>query len=132
MMQLPDDDEQFLSELGLPWNLHPDGDSAGFLVVDQFCVSGGGLGPSPIQLMIRIPAQYPLSKLDMWYCSPAVRHQSTGAFPPQADVHETFLGISWQRFSRHLNDGCWKPGIDGLRTFFRFILRELQGKDGHK
>jgi hypothetical protein len=128
-VQLPEDDEEFLQELGLPWTLHPDGGSGGFLVVDQFAVAGGGLTPSPIQLMVRIPGQYPLAKLDMWYCSPALRNAS-GSYPPQAEVFETYLGISWQRFSRHLNEGCWKPGVDGLRTFFRFIFKELQGKDG--
>ena len=132
MTELPEDDEKFLEELGLPWKLHPDGGSAGLLIVDQFQVDSGGLGPSPIQLLIRIPAQYPLAKLDMWYCSPEVRIVSTGNYPPQAEVFETFLGVRWQRFSRHLNDGSWKPGVDGLRTFFRFILKELQGKDGKR
>lgn len=131
-MQLPEDDEEFLAELGLPWVLHPDGDSAGILTIDGFAVAGGGFSPATTRLLIRIPAQYPLAKLDMWYCSPEIRLTSSGTYPPQADVFEILLAERWQRFSRHLPEGSWKPGLDGLRTFFRFIFKELQGKDGRK
>ena len=129
-MQLPEDDDDFLSELGYVWKLHPDGEEAAFLVLEGFDVSGGGFTPAMSDLMVRIPAKYPLSKLDMWYCAPAIRLISTGAYPDRGDVFETFLGVTWQRFSRHLADGSWNAGVDGLRTFFRFILKELQGKAG--
>ena len=129
-MQLPEDDEEFLKELGYDWQLHPDGDEAGFLVIEGFDVSGGGFSPGTSNLLVRIPAKYPLPKLDMWYCFPAIRLTSTGSYPDRADVFENFVGLTWQRFSRHLSDGSWKAGVDGLRTYFRFILKELQGKVG--
>lgn len=129
-MQLPEDDEEFLNELGYSWTLQPDGADAGFLVIEGFNVVGGGFTPPTTRLMIRIPARYPLSKLDMWYCSPEIRFARNNTFPPQADVFETLFGVRWQRFSRHLPEGSWKAGVDGLKTFFRFILKELQGKGG--
>ena len=129
-MQLPEDDEEFLNELGCSWTLHPDGPDAGFVVIEGFSVAGGGFIPPTTRLMIRIPARYPLSKLDMWYCSPEIRFASNNAYAIQAHVFETFMGVRWQRFSRHLPEGSWKAGVDGLRTFFRFIFKELQGKGG--
>ena len=130
MLHLPDDDEEFLEGLGVKWELHPDGDQAAFLVLRGFHVSGGGFTPASTDLLVRIPPQYPLAPLDMWYCAPAIRLASTNAFADRADQFETYLGVSWQRFSRHLPGGSWKPGIDGLRTFFTFIFAELQGKAG--
>jgi hypothetical protein len=67
-----------------------------------------------------------MTPLDMWYCDPPVRLASTGQFATASEVIETHLGRQWQRFSRHLNGG-WRPGLDGLRSFFVLIQRELQG-----
>lgn len=127
-MELPDDDERFLTEQGFDWTLSADGDQAGFLVIRSFDVSGGGFAPSTTDLMIRIPPQYNLAQLDMWYCDPPIRCSANGQSPPNADVTETHLGRNWQRFSRHLPGGIWKAGVDGLRTYMRLIARELQGK----
>lgn len=128
-MQLPEDDEEFLQGLGYPWKLYADGSIAGFLVIEGFDLCST-LTPAKTNLMIRIPARYPLSKLDMWYCSPEVRFVANGGYPAAANVFENLLGTRWQRFSRHLPEGSWKSGVDGLRTFFRFIFKELQGKNG--
>jgi hypothetical protein len=126
MMQLPEDDEEYLNEAGFDWELFPDGEKAGFLVIRGFDVSGGGLTPPDTDLMLRIPAQYNTAQLDMWYCDPPVKR--SGAFPDRADHFEDYLGRRWQRFSRHLPDGQWRAGVDNLRTFFPHIRRELQGK----
>lgn len=126
MMQLPEEDEEYLNEAGFDWELFPDGDRAGFLVIRGFDVSGGGLTPPVTDLMIRIPAQYNMAKLDMWYCDPPVTHN--GRYPTAAEHFEVYLDRRWQRFSRHLNEGQWRAGVDNLRTFLRHIYRELQGK----
>jgi E2/UBC family protein E len=124
-MELPTRDVRFLSERGYDWNVASDGGGA-YLVVKKFGVSGGGFAPAETDLMIRIPPQYPITPLDMWYCHPTIRLASTGQFAPASEVVEAHLGKTWQRFSRHLN-GTWKPGVDGLRSFFVLIQRELQG-----
>jgi len=126
LLQLPAVDHEFLKELGLPWRLDPDGPQAGFLIFDNFDVSGGGFQPSSTSLMVRIPKHYNLTPLDMWYCDPPIR--LNGQYPDKADVRETYGGREWQRFSRHFKDKIWRPGRDGLRTLFRFISQELQGK----
>ncbi len=125
-MQLPAKDEAFLRERGFSWDVRADPNGGAYLVIKNFDVAGGGFTPALTDLMIRIPPQYPLTPLDMWYCNPPIRIASTGQLAQASEHIEAHLGISWQRFSRHLN-GSWKPGIDGLRSFFVFIQRELRG-----
>lgn len=130
-MQLPARDESFLTERGYAWELHRDPSAGGYLVIRRFDVAGGGFTPPVTDLLVRIPPQYPLTQLDMWYCNPPIRIAATGQFAQASEHMEPHLGATWQRFSRHLN-GSWKPGVDSLRSFFVFIQRELggQGKPG--
>lgn len=125
-MKLPARDSAFLAERGFECELLPDPGAGVCLVVHAFDVAGGGFSPSPIDLMIRIPPQYPMTPLDMWYCDPAIRLMSTGQFAHASEVTERHLGRTWQRFSRHLN-GAWRPGLDGLRSYFALVQAELQG-----
>jgi hypothetical protein len=125
-MQLPARDVKYLEEKEFEWEILPDPNGSLYLLIKRFDVSAGGFSPSSTTLLVRIPQQYPLTPLDMWYCHPPIRIASTGQFAPASDVIESHLGESWQRFSRHLN-GTWRPGVDCLRTFFTHIHRELQG-----
>jgi hypothetical protein len=125
-MELPARDVKFLNERGLVWELLPDPQGAVCLVVKAFNVAAGGFTPAVIELMIRVPPQYPVTPLDMWYCDPPVRLITSGQFATASEVMENHLGRDWQRFSRHLNGG-WRPGVDGLRSYFALIHREMQG-----
>jgi len=129
-MQLPEDDQHFLNAHGYSWTVLPDGAQAGFLIVKGFDVSGGGFGPSPTDLMVRIPAQYNMAQLDMWYCDPPIRYVANSQFAPASEVTEQHMNRMWQRFSRHLVSGAWRPGVDNLRSFMPLIWRELQGRRG--
>jgi len=60
---------------------------------------------------------------DMFWVSPTIRLR-TGTYPPASETFETFLGRTWQRFSRHLPS--WRPGIDSLRSFLPLVLAELK------
>ncbi|WP_081474636.1 E2/UBC family protein [Acidovorax radicis] len=125
-MELPARDVKFLNERGLDWELLPDPQGAACLIVKNFSVAAGGFTPAATELMIRIPPQYPMTPLDMWYCDPPIRLVASGQFAPASEVMESHLARSWQRFSRHLNGG-WRPGVDSLRSYFTLIQRELQG-----
>lgn len=125
-MELPARDVKFLSERGFEWELLPDPQGAACLLVKGFNVAAGGFTPAATNLMIRIPPQYPMTPLDMWYCDPPVRIAASGQFAHASEVMESHIGRSWQRFSRHLNGG-WRPGIDCLRSYFTLVQRELQG-----
>lgn len=129
-MELPDDDRKFLNERGYDWALQHEGAQEGFLIIHSFEVSGGGFTPPKTDLMIRIPAQYNLAPLDMWYCDPPIRIAATGQFAQASEASERHGGRSWQRFSRHLPGGTWRPGVDNLRSFLPLIWRELQGLKG--
>jgi Prokaryotic E2 family E len=129
-MELPEDDKIFLNERGYNWSLQHDGAQGGFLIIHDFTVDGGGFTPPKTDLMIRIPAQYSMAPLDMWYCNPPIRIAATGQFVQGSEASEHYLGQTWQRFSRHLASGVWKPGIDNLRSFMPLIWRELQGYKG--
>ena len=126
-MQLPAPDAVFLAERKYTSELHPDPGGGAFLVIKNFDVSKGGFVPPTTDLMIRIPPQYPMTPLDMWYCDPPIRIAATGQYATASEVIESYMSRVWQRFSRHLN-GTWKPGIDSIRSFFVFIQRELQGQ----
>jgi hypothetical protein len=125
-MSIPDRDSAFLRERGYDWEVVPDPAGSACVIVRGFDVGGGGFTPPVTDLMVRIPPQYPMTPLDMWYCDPPIRLSSTGQFAPASEVIETHVDRAWQRFSRHLNGG-WRPGIDNLRSFFALIQRELQG-----
>jgi hypothetical protein len=58
----------------------------------------------------------------------------SGAWPQNSEHHEvpgTGTGVeryenkTWQRWSRHTDEGTWRVGTDGLRNFVRSIQREL-------
>lgn len=125
-MSIPDRDIAFLRERGFEWEVVPDPAGSACVIVHDFLVGSGGFAPERTDLMVRIPPQYPMTPLDMWYCDPPIRLAATGQFAQASEVMEGHLGRTWQRFSRHLNGG-WRPGVDNLRSYFSLILRELQG-----
>ena len=125
-MDLPEDDEAFLNSKGLSWRLVPDGAGA-FLIVAGYAVNEETYDRAAVDLMVRIPAQYNLAGLDMYYVDPPLRLRNGGSYPQAAESFESHDGRSWQRFSRHLPIP-WRPGVDGLRMFFAHIHRELQAK----
>lgn len=127
-MLLPTRDTAFLAERSYVYEVEPDPGGSAYLIVRNFDVSGGGFNPATTDLMIRIPPQYPMTPLDMWYCNPPIRVAATGLLAQASEVMEDHLGKTWQRFSRHLN-GLWQPNVDSLRSFFVLIQRELQGKE---
>lgn len=88
-----------------------------------------GLQPPSSDLMIRLPPGYPDAQPDMFWFAPFItRHD--GRYPLAADTFEPYLGRTWQRFSRHLQPGHWRPGTDGLRGYLNLILRELERSAG--
>jgi len=123
---IPERDAAFLRERGFDWAAVPDPGGSACIIVRGFLVSGGGFTPERTDLLVRIPPQYPITPLDMWYCDPPIRVAASGQFAQASEVMEQHLGRTWQRFSRHLSNG-WRPGVDNLRSYFALIQRELQG-----
>ena len=125
-MPLLNQDVSYLTEAGLTWKLIGQAPHSEFLLIEKLDVSGGGFTPPLTDVLIQIPPMYNQTPLDMWYCDPPIRRN--GVYPPQADQIMTLLGRVWQRFSRHIPAGSWRPGKDGVRSLFIFINQELRGK----
>jgi hypothetical protein len=127
-MELPEEDCDYLRDKALTWELLPDG-SGGCLVIKDYAVSAEVYDRPQTDLMIKIPAGYPLAGLDMFYVDPPLKLRS-GGYPPAAETFEDHAGRKWQRFSRHLNDpnSPWQGGVDGIRSFLALVSKELRAK----
>jgi hypothetical protein len=118
---LPDEDEAYLKEKGFAFTVTPQ-DGVVNLVIQRFPFPEA-YAVREVELLIRLPAAYPSGQPDMFWTSPNVRLAS-GGIPINTDSHETHLGQTWQRWSRHWQH-AWRPGVDGLKTFIASIQKEL-------
>ena len=123
-MQLPEEDELYLREKGVSYELTAQGNE-GFLIIKSYPVNVGVYDRDQTDLLLRIPTGYNMSKLDMFWVDPPLKLKS-GSYPQAAEAFEDYVGRRWQRFSRHLQ--TWRPGIDGLAMFLSFVQRELHGE----
>lgn len=85
-----------------------------------------GFDRASADLLLRLPPGFPDAQPDMFWFDPAIRIAATGRFPQAADLMETYLGRTWQRFSRHLAAGVWTPGVDNLASYMALIGAELE------
>ncbi|MCG3195126.1 MAG: hypothetical protein DIJKHBIC_04396 [Thermoanaerobaculia bacterium] len=125
-MALPAADAAFLTAKGYTHELLAGAGPELLLVLRAVPLAPGRFDQPATDVLVKIPPGYPATPLDMFWVCPPLRYP-TGATPPAADNYETHEGRSWQRFSRHLAGGAWRPGIDSLRTFLPVVLAELVG-----
>jgi hypothetical protein len=85
-----------------------------------------GFDHDNVEILIRLPAGFPDVPPDMFWVKPTIKLTSTQKTPVAADCHEKHLDDIWQRFSRHLPPGTWRPGVDDLRTWVQSIRQLLQ------
>lgn len=76
-------------------------------------------------LLLRLQPGYPDVPPDMWWFSPAIV-RTDGAGIAATQVNEAYLGRVWQRWSRHLDPGQWKSGIDTLESFLALVSGQLR------
>lgn len=119
---LPDRDLAFLTER---WPDHELAEEAGGVaVVLHEYVMPPGFEPQTVDLLLRLPFGYPDSKPDMFWVAPGVVLH--GQAPEATQVSETYLGRTWQRFSRHLPEGVWRSGLDNLQSYLALIATMLE------
>ena len=94
------------------------------VVIPDFPVPNG-LRPSRSDLLLRLAPGYPDVPPDMWWFSPGISRPD-GREIPHSQVLEHYLGTAWQRWSRHLDAGQWRPGIDCLQTYLALVRGELR------
>ena len=125
---LPDRDRTYLADEGYRYELTPDGVFL-CLVLREFQLPAG-YEPAVADVLIRLPPGFPDASPDMWWCDPPVRIAATGAYPVGGDAMEVIIGKTWQRFSRHLSPGAWRPGRDSIATYLSLILADLKSAVG--
>lgn len=83
-----------------------------------------GFTVSHADLLLRLSPGYPDVPPDMWWFAPAVQ-RIDGRPIAATEIQEFHLGRSWQRWSRHLNPGQWRSGIDSLESYLALMRQEL-------
>lgn len=86
---------------------------------------GNGFDRAASDLLVRLPAGYPDAAPDMWWFSPPVRRKD-GAEIAATQSIERHVGKEWQRWSRHLQPGQWRSGIDSLESYVALVEKELR------
>ena len=120
---LPEIDAAFLNDRQIPHTIAAEGGMVN-VILPSFQLPSG-MDRSASDLLVRLVGGYPDVAPDMWWFDPAVR-RADGRSIPATDVIETYLGRTWQRWSRHFQPGQWQPGRDGLESYLALIRRELE------
>jgi hypothetical protein len=121
---LPPEELAHLDRLGLEYEVVSEGGMI-CVIIHKYPMPNG-YQPREVDLLLRLPMGFPDVPPDMWWICPFVVLESTGADPPQAEQREQHLGREWQRWSRHLNPGQWRPGRDSIQTFLRTIQSDIE------
>jgi Prokaryotic E2 family E len=125
---LPARDLAYLQDCGQRYDVLLDGGFA-CLILREYRLPEG-YAPTTTDVLVRLPPGFPDAAPDMWWCSPPVRLTATGAYPIAGDAMESMLGRTWQRFSRHLPSGVWRPGRDSLATYLTLMRADLERSVG--
>lgn len=123
---LREQDQEFLDSTGLTCTITVD---AGFanVVVENFSTAPG-LSPDNASLLLRLPFGFPDAAPDMFWLTPNVTTTGGGQIPG-TELAETWVGRSWQRWSRHIAQQ-WRPGVDNLETYLAYVRRCLRQAGG--
>jgi hypothetical protein len=112
--QLPLEDVQFLTRLGLPWETVVQGSERWVLIHEHPLPNG--YNHVVVSVAILISGGYPEAPLDMFFVFPAVVRVD-GVGIPAADTQQAIDGRTFHRWSRHRPSAePWRPGIDNLET----------------
>ncbi len=120
---LPLIDEKLLSQRAPGFSVMPDGGMICVLI--PALVMPPGLTVATADLLLRLSPGYPDVPPDMWWFSPAV-HRTDGVKIPATEVEEQYFERLWQRWSRHLNAGQWRSGVDSLESYLALVHSELR------
>jgi hypothetical protein len=129
-MNLPpqlETDLQQLSEQGFAVTAHRPAENGQriYILFDRYQLPPGW-NKDATRLLLITDISYPNSKLDMFWVETNLKLQN-GNIPQSADILETHLGETWQRFSWHVQ--TWNPAHDNLITYLATVdarLRRLE------
>ncbi len=121
-MKLLESDQQYLESKGYVYEVEIQGSMLHLIIRDFPFPSAYSVEKADV--LIRIPAGYPNSQLDMFWTIPHISLANGGA-PARTNHRQNFGDKVWQRWSRHWQ-APWRPGVDGLDTFIAAIHNELK------
>lgn len=133
MFTLPEEDVEYLTMKKLAFELCeeavPGGGIRKAVLFRQLPFSSGlvavnGEAIRACDLLILIPEGYATTRLDSFYTAPRL-HVPGGGNPLQAAGDQVLFERKWQFWSRHLQEGEWRDGTDGLSTYLPMVLSEL-------
>jgi hypothetical protein len=125
--ELLPEDQQFLDELGLPWETVIDGSR--WVLIHDF-PTHDGYNHGRTTAAIRMETGYPQAQLDMEYFLPALARKD-GKPIGAANATQSIDGKAYQRWSRHRTaQNPWRADEDNLGTHIHLIedwlLREFK------
>lgn len=118
MSNLTEEDKEFLNGNFEDWKPVDEEGKQGLIIRDY--QPPPGYKPDQVDLMLLIPAEYPMAQLDMFYFAPGISREDGFAINALAD--ESHFLIRWQRWSRHYE---WRPGVDNVASHVAFIRNQL-------
>jgi hypothetical protein len=124
---LPSNDQSHLDERAPGSSVTVDGGMI-CVVIPDFALAAG-FTQTKADLLLRLSPGYPDLPPDMWWFNPAVRRMD-GRPIAATEVQETYFGRTWQRWSRHLNAGQWRAGVDSIESYLALVRRELEHAAG--
>src|SRR5258706_15460795 len=113
MSFLPEEDQEFLAESGIPHQelseKTPDGSERRGVLFSDFTFNGNMWTPNgaglvacgACDLLVVIPGGYSTTKLDSFYTSPRLK-RADGVDPQNANTEAALFQRTWQFWSRHL------------------------------
>ena len=114
---LPAEDVTYLKAKRLKYEETLEG---GFLCVVIFGYElPAGYSQGVVDLLVCLPAGWPDTNPDMFWVDPPIAY-ADGTEPGQSSGRGDYVGRTWQRFSRHVPNGVWRPG-DNLETWMTMI-----------
>lgn len=115
---LLEEDERYLSSLGLPWEAVTEGGIQRVVIHSWPVPTGYNVERTSVN--VQLPPGYPDTQIDMAYFYPALSRQdgrAIGALCP-----DSFDGKTWQRWSRHRTASSqWRIGTDCLETHMALV-----------
>jgi len=121
--RLLEKDEAYLAKRALIWESIIEGGRR-WLIIRSMGLPAG-FNHSSVDIAIDVPATYPSAAIDMFYCAPHLKLAS-GASISKTESIKTIGGVSYQRWSRHLNGKTrWNPQTDSVVTHLAVIEESL-------
>ena len=115
---LPEADQRYLGNLGLPWERLKDGNTQWLIIHDWQTPDGYNLRQVDVALLI--PPLYPDSQIDMVYFSPYLSR--TDGRPIGTLTTCPIKQTNWQRWSRHRTpQHPWRPGVDDVASHLALV-----------